>query len=347
MTIDTVSRTHRRARGMSASLSGAALALLCALSAPLSARAADAVNSDRAGGADHPLLSRYEGSILYMFGDDPAATAQLVFEEKGKPVLRPVEGRIANRLYWGPKGRGPLEVFRNYRQALAAAGFQIMFACETAQCEKSRVQPLISDLPRKVSWAAWDVYVSGTFDSGSQPGFHYLSARKTVPGGTTYVQVGLVGSSANPPIAGRVRQFVQIIEPARIELGKVKVDAKAIQGGLARDGKIALYGVTFDTNKAVLRAESGTQLEEMASVLKATPALKVFIVGHTDNQGELQANTLLSQQRADAVVAALSGRYGIAPARLVARGVANLAPVSSNDAEEGRARNRRVEMVVR
>ena len=332
---------------MSLSPLSRALALLCVLLAPLSTRAADAANSDRAGGADHKLLSRYEGSILYMYGDEPAATAQLVFEEKGKPVLRPVEGRVANRLYWGPKGRGPLEVFRNYRQALEAAGFQIVYACETLQCETNRVQPLISGLPRDATWAKWDVYVAGTFDSGNQPGFHYLSARKAVPGGTTYVQVGLVGGTATAPISGRVRQFVQIIEPVRIDMGKVKVDAKAIQGGLARDGKIALYGVTFDTNKAELRDESSAQLEEMASVLKAAPSLKVFIVGHTDNQGELQANTLLSQKRADAVVAALSGRYGIAPARLLGRGVASLAPVSSNDAEEGRARNRRVEMVVR
>lgn len=340
MTMTPVSGSHQRSCGASTSLL-VALTLLCAPDA------ATAATGDRAGGADHKLLSRYEGSTLYMYGDEPAAAAQLVFEEKGKPVLRPVEGRVANRLYWGPKGIGTLEVVRNYRQALEAAGFQIVYACETLQCEANRVQPLISNLPRDVKWAAWDTYVAGTFNSGSQPGFQYLSARKAGPGGTTYVQVGVVDGSSGTPSAGRTRQFVQIIEPARIEMGKVKVDAKAIQGALARDGKIALYGVTFDTNKAELRDESSAQLAEMASALKAAPSLKVFIVGHTDNQGELQANTLLSQKRADAVVAALSGRYGIAPARLLARGVANLAPVSSNDAEEGRARNRRVEMVVR
>ena len=206
---------------------------------------------------------------------------------------------------------------------------------------------MIQEFPRTARWKKSDAIVDSTFNSGSQPNFHYLSARKPGPGGMTYVALGLVGGSSDGPVAGRVRQFIQIIEPVQVEMGKVTVDANAIQGGLKRDGKIALYDVTFDTNKATLSAQSDAQLGQMAQALKAAPALKVFIVGHTDNQGELARNTTLSQQRADAVVTALSSRFGIAPARLLGRGVANLAPVASNDTEPGRARNRRVEMVVR
>jgi outer membrane protein OmpA-like peptidoglycan-associated protein len=145
----------------------------------------------------------------------------------------------------------------------------------------------------------------------------------------------------------RVRQFVQIVEPAVLEGGKVTVDTRAIQEGLQRDGKVALYGVTFDTNKAVIREQSGEQLEQMAKALKASPAQKVFIVGHTDDQGEFEANVSLSQKRAQAVAEALAGKYGIAANRMTARGVANLAPVASNGSEEGRAKNRRVELVAR
>ncbi len=324
---------------------GALLSILCCGAA---VAASDPYQSDMPGGADHPLVSRYQGSILYMYGDDPAAAARIVQEEKGKPVLRPVEGRIANRMYWGPQGRAPLEVFRNYRQALEAAGFSILYACELAQCEAARVQQLVIDLPRKAKWQKWDVYVDNIFNSGSQPGFHYLSARKAgADGAATYVQLGLTAGSESKPMLGRVRQFLQVIEPVTIETGKVTVDAKAIAGAIERDGKIALYGITFDTNRAVLRADASAQLAEMAQVLKSRPALNVFIVGHTDNQGELQANTVLSQQRAEAVVAALTGKYGIAATRLMARGVANVAPVASNESEAGRARNRRVEMVAR
>ena len=189
--------------------------------------------------------------------------------------------------------------------------------------------------------------MGSTFNSGSQPQFHYLSARKEGPGGTTYVAVALAGGFPDAPVSGRVRQFIQILEPAKVELGKVSVDAKHIEGGLKRDGKIALYGVTFATNKAELSKQSDAQLGEMAQALKAAPGLKVFIVGHTDNQGDYQANTALSQKRAEAVVHALSGRFGIARERLDGRGVANLAPVASNDTEQGRAQTRRVELVVR
>lgn len=285
--------------------------------------------------------------MLYMYGDESVGIAQVVVPEKGKLALQPQEGRVANRLYWGPAGKSALEVFRNYQQALKAAGFETLYACDVLKCETDRAQPLIQELPRKARWKVTDNMVDGTFNSGSQPGFQMLSVRKPGPGGMTYVTVAVVDSSNDGVVAGRTRQFVQIVEPVQVELGKVTVGAGAIQGGLKRDGKIALYDVTFDTNKATLNAQSDAQLGEMAQALKATPALKVFIVGHTDNQGELARNTTLSQQRADAVVAALSGRFGIAPARLLGRGVANLAPVASNDTEPGRARNRRVEMVVR
>jgi OOP family OmpA-OmpF porin len=124
------------------------------------------------------------------------------------------------------------------------------------------------------------------------------------------------------------------------------LDAPALQKALQSDGKVALYGVYFDTDKATLKPESKAQLDQMAQLLKTAPALKVFIVGHTDNQGQFAHNQELSQQRADAVVKALSSQYGIAAGRLSGKGVASLAPVASNDAEPGRAKNRRVELVL-
>ena len=111
-------------------------------------------------------------------------------------------------------------------------------------------------------------------------------------------------------------------------------------------GKIALYGVQFDTGSAVVKPESKAQLDEMARLLTTNAAAKFFIVGHTDNVGELQANTSLSQRRADSVVASLVQGYKIDARRLVARGVANVSPVSSNELESGRAKNRRVELVL-
>jgi len=309
----------------------------------LQANAQPNFSKDIAGGSDHPLLHRYEGSMLYMYGGENLGAARIVDTEGGKPVLRKVEGRIANRFYWAPKGRSALEVFRNYQQALTAAGFKMLYACETEQCEKANVQHLVQELPREVNWKEFNPHVSNIFNSANQPRFHLLSAVKPGPGGNTYVLVGL----ADHTDYQRVRQFVQIVEPAVLEGGKVTVDTRAIQEGLQRDGKVALYGVTFDTNKAVIREQSAEQLEQMAKALQAQPKMKVFIVGHTDDQGEFDANLALSQKRAQAVADALAAKYGIPANRMTPRGVANLAPVASNASDEGRARNRRVELVVR
>jgi OOP family OmpA-OmpF porin len=262
-------------------------------------------------------------------------------------VLQTVEGKISNKIYWAPKGRSPLEIFRNYQRALSAAGFETMLACETALCEKLGVQELISRFPRTAKWLKYDTYVQGTFNSGNQPFFHYISARKKGTSGIAHVQIGLVGGDEDSTaVQGRVRQFVQIIESASVETGMVTVDAKAISDSLKRDGKIALYGLFFDTGKAVIKAESKPQLEEMAKLLRTQANAKFFVVGHTDNVGNFDANQTLSMQRAQAVVNALiAAPHSIDAKRLSAKGAANIMPVASNAEEVGRARNRRVELV--
>ncbi|BCS31736.1 membrane protein [Luteitalea sp. TBR-22] len=126
---------------------------------------------------------------------------------------------------------------------------------------------------------------------------------------------------------------------------QVVASAEAFKAGLATSGHVEVPGIFFDTGQAVLKPESTAAVAEVASLLKASPALKVFVVGHTDNVASLDLNTKLSQARADAVVQALVSTHGIAASRLVARGVGPLAPVASNDAEDGRAKNRRVELV--
>jgi outer membrane protein OmpA-like peptidoglycan-associated protein len=138
---------------------------------------------------------------------------------------------------------------------------------------------------------------------------------------------------------------VEIIETKAMDRNMVTIDAAAMEKGLNAEGKIALYGILFDTDKADIKPESKPQLEEMAKLLRSKLSLKVYIVGHTDNQGALDHNIGLSQRRAEAVVKALSSDYGIDPRRLMPKGLANFAPIASNQTEEGRAKNRRVELV--
>jgi OmpA-OmpF porin, OOP family len=126
---------------------------------------------------------------------------------------------------------------------------------------------------------------------------------------------------------------------------EVTIDAKAMAQNLGDSGRVAIYGIHFDTGKSELKPESGAALAEIAKLLKESPALKVYVVGHTDMVADLAINVKLSQARAQAVVNALVTQHGIAAARLTAYGDGPYAPVASNRTEEGRARNRRVELV--
>jgi OOP family OmpA-OmpF porin len=123
------------------------------------------------------------------------------------------------------------------------------------------------------------------------------------------------------------------------------VDAAAMAKGLGEKGHIALYGIYFDTDKAVVKPESKPTMDEIAKLLQSQPQLNVVVVGHTDSQGAYDYNMNLSRQRAEAVAAILVGSYRIAKARLRTAGVGYLAPVGSNGSDDGRALNRRVELV--
>lgn len=114
---------------------------------------------------------------------------------------------------------------------------------------------------------------------------------------------------------------------------------------LENDGFLRLE-VNFDTARATLRPDSSTVLDQASALLREAPAIKVEIAGHTDNVGDADANLALSQQRADSVREALVAR-GIAADRLDAKGYGASQPVADNRSEEGRAANRRVEMVKR
>lgn len=306
-------------------------------------------DTDKRGGADHPLMTRYAGSTLYFYGGENVGSVPMLVKRKNELVEQAVEGKVSNRLYWGPKGRSSLEIMRNYQAALKSAGFETVYQCEAAQCDKDDTQ---SKIVRWVQNSQWtdrgndDYYLIRAFEA--KPGFNYLHARKRGAGAAVDVQVAVrAAEDDDTDNKGRVLQFIQIVEAAEVEQGNVTVNAAAIGSALQREGKIALYGIYFDTNQAAIKPQSASALGEMAAALKSNPALNVFIVGHTDNQGGVDANVALSRRRAQAVVDALVKQHGIAQARVQAQGVANFAPLASNAAEAGRAKNRRVEMVVR
>jgi len=139
---------------------------------------------------------------------------------------------------------------------------------------------------------------------------------------------------------------LDVVEKAGMKQ-EVTANADAFRDAIQTTGHAAVYGIYFDSDQSVVKPESEPALKEMAKLLQADPKLSVRVVGHTDSTGDLVHNMSLSEARAKAVVEALTAKHGVAAARLTAHGVGPLAPVASNDTEEGRAMNRRVELVKR
>jgi outer membrane protein OmpA-like peptidoglycan-associated protein len=119
-------------------------------------------------------------------------------------------------------------------------------------------------------------------------------------------------------------------------------EASALKTALARDGHVALY-VNFDFNKATLKPDAAPVIAQIVTLMKDDPSLRLEIGGHTDNIGEHDYNVKLSASRAASVVAAIVAQ-GIQAGRLSATGYGADKPVADNAKEEGRAKNRRVEL---
>lgn len=130
-----------------------------------------------------------------------------------------------------------------------------------------------------------------------------------------------------------------------VDVMKQEVSALDIKGSIDSQGKIALYGILFDTGKSSIKPESEKAISSVASFLKENPGVNVYIVGHTDNVGNYDMNQKLSKSRGESVMNYLISKYGISATRLTGDGVGPVCPVTSNDTEEGKALNRRVEIV--
>jgi len=126
---------------------------------------------------------------------------------------------------------------------------------------------------------------------------------------------------------------------------EVTADAAAMGADIKSSGHVAIYGINFDTGESDMKSDSEPALNEIAKLLKQDGNLKIFVVGHTDNVGSITANIKLSQSRAEAVRDTLVSKYGISANRLSTFGAGPHCPVTSNVTEEGRTKNRRVELV--
>jgi OOP family OmpA-OmpF porin len=204
--------------------------------------------------------------------------------------------------------------------------FEIRYSIQEGAKEASRLQ-IIRNYQNAVT------KIGGTLLTTTDDGDSYM---KVVKGGKeTWVHVSAYITS---------EWQLYVVEKQAMSQD-ITANAEALSNDLKSTGHTAVYGIYFDTGKSEIKPESDAALTEIAKLLTGDATLKLHVVGHTDNVGTMDANLKLSQARAEAVVQALTTKHGIAAARLRAAGVGPLAPVASNDSDEGRAKNRRVELV--
>ncbi len=307
------------------------------------------------GAVDHPLVSRYRGS--YIVGYSVAEYDEIELPigridgsrdgSRATPAraLR-LAGKITRISYQVQPERTTVDVMTNLRADLVKRGWTPLFECVGAEqkytpgtCGDVFRNEIAERLARKMR----HFNHSNAFDGADLETVRYASGVITKGNAKTHVTL-LVGV-ATPDRPTMV--LVHVVEPRALDTNQVDapVTSAGIASSIAAEGKVAIYGVQFDTDKADIKPASAATLEAMGQYLRANPSVRVFVVGHTDNQGTLARNVQLSQQRAEAVVAALRATFGIDAARMIPKGVAQFAPLATNDTAEGRAANRRVELV--
>lgn len=306
-------------------------------------------SQDIEGAKDHSIITRYPGAKIIEYYTSDYDEIDLAVKP-AKPELPPQEwltvgGNRTAIVYEAPEGIGTAEIMKNYRDALVSKGATIVFECKGGECDGN------------AAWYSAKFFHTTYFTSerkGSDGTFYeyfdayHSSQRYLVSKITTADKIYFLEIGMTPKYDGQtVKICLEVVEEDVIQEGLIEVNAEVIKEKLNGDGKIILYGILFETGSAKLKQESFKEIEALADYLKANPTVNIYIVGHTDDTGDVNKNVQLSKDRATAVKNALLNNYGDFATRILTEGVGPYCPVSVNDTEAGKTLNRRVEIVKR
>lgn len=253
-----------------------------------------------------------------------------------------VEGLVSRGTYVAPAGRSPAELFRNYKLEFQRLGLITLY--EKGAGDKGWFGPTLDQIAEEDHVGQILAYNENQErlligkSKDAHPIYYYVFV-------TSYLDGVIPDSLHNVVSKDRALAEVVVIQPQKMEESMAFVNAAGMSSSIKDAGKVALYGIAFDTDKDAIRPDSRPTLQEIAKLLSANPQLNLHVVGHTDDQGKSDYNLDLSRRRAATVVRELTSKYGIAANRLDSFGCGVYAPVTSNDSDEGRAKNRRVELV--
>lgn len=307
------------------------------------------VHAEDVKGSKDPLgLKRYEGSEIVRY-------EERAFDEYVIPLGKLTkydftnktfqydksekkEGKLTRVTYRVPDAqRTSLEVFKNYETNFLAEGWSTLFSARGKPeygLMYTRVYESLKDNDQLLTYNDQDgiLLVSQKAESG-------LTAVLFV---TRYEQGLTRGIKVEK---GQPLVQLDVIESKKMDEKMVLVSSSEMAKSIQENGKIALYGIYFDFNQSQLQKESEPTLEQITKLLNEKSNMKILVVGHTDSIGGFETNKQLSQKRAESVIQALVSTYNISQTRLLPFGASYAAPLATNETEEGRAKNRRVEIV--
>jgi OOP family OmpA-OmpF porin len=306
------------------------------------------LGADLAGSKDPAGIKRYTGSEIiayrgpkfdeFLMPLGPPLTFGPVSYEKSLKT----EGLVSRYTYLAPAGRSAAELLRNYKNEFQRLSLIPIF--EKTIADKGGYGAALGDIPDQDDLGQILAYGEAqerlliSKSKGSKPTYYYLFV-------TAYGDGIIPERLAGILTKDRALAELIIVEPQQMEENMTLLNADEMSQSITDTGRVLLYGITFDTGKDSLRPDSEPMLKEIAKLLNDHPSLNIRVVGHTDNQGSAASNLELSRRRSASVVNELKTKYAVAVSRLDSFGCGLYAPVASNSAEEGRAKNRRVELV--
>jgi len=238
-----------------------------------------------------------------------------------------IEGYVRIRFCYAPAGRSPLEIIKNYEEAVSKKGGTVLNSSKSSECKSAFLKK--GHFGRRMD--KWE-YVRFPHN------IHYYFSGK-IPTDTVDYFVNVIAGRVD----GTVIYSLATIKTKPMDKGMVSLDN--LDDGLLTKGHIAVYDIYFDTGKSEIKGESYDALKTIAEYLNAHSDKQYLIVGHTDNVGDFEANIKLSTERANAVVNELIVKYSVNKKQLKPYGVGSASPVASNSEDKGKAKNRRVEIV--
>jgi len=300
------------------------------------------VLADIEGSYDHDQIPRVAGSNIVYFDRtefDRATIPTGPFVGDEFESTETLEGEVLKLSYtFDNPDISTFQIKRNYLDALEARGFEVLYADSHAALGSGEGR-LFYNGTDLFSRSARDCCRLAT--RASDRDLRYIAARSA----DGSVLVGIAAFNERRVPGPAVEVAVVTSAEMGTEMDHQPLTAGEMETGLIEEGRVAVQDILFEFDSARILAESSDALATVAELMRDAPDIALLVVGHTDNAGSYDYNLNLSMARAQAVVDYLMGEHSVASGRLQAAGAGMMAPIATNRTDEGRALNRRVELV--